>query len=140
MGAALWSRTILKACPASKHFILTSRISSGWTGESWKHDLGLCQLKFCRCRGLAEAAQVPVVPLWQPTKALQDLRASCVNWEGRKLSLTTRMLQMKLFEVFCLIYEIIPTQSYFLVDWCNAMVLIMDWVFSFLHSHAIRFL
>lgn len=66
MGAALWSRTILKACPASKRFILTSRISGGWTGESWKHDLGLCQLKFCHWRGLAEAAQVPVVPLCQP--------------------------------------------------------------------------
>lgn len=66
MASTLWSRTILKACPTSKHFILTSRISSGWTGESWKYDLGLCQLKFCHCRGLAEAALVPVVPPCQP--------------------------------------------------------------------------
>lgn len=65
MGCTLWSRTILRACPMSEHFILTSRISSGRT-ESWKDSLGLWQLKFCRCRGLVEAALVPVVPLWQP--------------------------------------------------------------------------
>lgn len=65
MGSKLWGRTILRACPASKHFILTSTTSSGRT-ESWKHNLGLCHLKFGPCRGLAEAALVPVVPLCQP--------------------------------------------------------------------------
>lgn len=59
------STTILKGLPSIKHFIVTRRISSDWTGETWKHDLGLCQLKFCHCRGLVEAALVPVVPLCQ---------------------------------------------------------------------------
>lgn len=39
MGSALWSRTILKACPASNRSVLTSRISSGWAGGSWSTTL-----------------------------------------------------------------------------------------------------
>lgn len=83
MGSTLWSRTFLKACPTSKHFILTSRISSGWTGESWEHNLGLCQLKFCHCRGLAEAAPVPVIPPCQPLSQRHCWNCSVAVKTGR---------------------------------------------------------